>query len=180
MPFDGSFIIGPSSIFLGIKGTKIDSIPLANPNGTSPFAISMPYALKTAAIIPISISIMAISFVCAGPQILPAIIKSIVILVVANRTIRRVKEQGMHTDSPFSSGPIRPDSVEASRTFRPSRHPVPLAKPFVIFDIYNRILALRERYQSVGLVERLDNCVSLHAIFHRSSFTRTAEVQPLF
>lgn len=47
--------------------------------------------------------------------------------------------------------------------------PIPLRKPLKVSGINDGIFTLRQRNQSVGLVERLDNLVSFHAVFHGSS-----------
>jgi hypothetical protein len=50
-----------------------------------------------------------------------------------------------------------------------SSAPVPLFEKLKVGHVNNCILALRKWNQAVGWVERLNNRVSFHAFFHRSS-----------
>ncbi len=98
-----------------------------------------------------------------------AIIKCVPILVVAFLFPFQFQECAMHKNrvpAAFASFTVS-CRVKASR--RRQRVPIPLIKPIIISGINQSILTFRERDNSIGWILRLDNCVTLHAAFHRST-----------
>jgi hypothetical protein len=91
-------------------------------------------------------------------QICPAIIKRVVVDVIGHAS----KNFRVHVTSVSTSAA----SIKTLRMGIPFCTPVPLIEPFVVNGIDNCRLALRERDKTVGCIERLDNCVSFHAVFH--------------
>src|SRR6267142_342307 len=62
-----------------------------------------------------------------------------------------------------------PLRIKTLRLFAPLCAPVPLVDVLKILSINNGILSFCQRNNSVGCVQRLNNCMSFHAVFHRSS-----------
>lgn len=167
-PLFRNFIVGTRRIFGSWKHAEIFILPICT-NLCPPFpALGMPrHPLESTAILSIGFFVLAILGVRALPKIFFTVVERIVIFVVSLLPRCTSQNQRMHRDRmpfDFSAG------VKTSGVRCPMCNPIPLRKPLKIFGIHNGILALRKWNIFERLVERLDNCMSFHAVFHWPSF----------
>lgn len=106
----------------------------------------------------------------AFAKIVPTIIQRIVIFVVTFFSIRTSQNNSVHSEQ-FTSVICADvsDGIIAMSHGRPDCMPVPSRNIFEIFYINYCVLVLSKRNQTVRCVWRLNNCVSFHAAFHRST-----------
>lgn len=110
--------------------------------------------------------VISILCMCGFTEIPSSIIECVAIFVVSFFLWCAVQNNSVHTNYfPFVSS----DGIKAFGVVIPLSTPVPLVEPFEIFGVNDGVLPLRQWDKAIGLVERLNNCVSFHAAFHWST-----------
>lgn len=102
------------------------------------------------------------------PQVLFAIIKSVVVAMIPLFTIFKFQYKVMH-GLDFASGKFSSYGIKAAGMDRPKSTPIPLRKIVEVFFIHECILFARQRDKTVGFFKRLYDCVSFDASFHWST-----------
>lgn len=121
------------------------------------------YALVPTGIVPSFAKIILILGGGALSDVVSSIVQRIVIFVVAS--CFTTKNKSLHRND-FA---VRHSSLRI-KTFRvriPYSMPIESIEPFVVPRIDDSVLSLCKTDETVGLVERLNYCVSLHAFLHR-------------
>jgi hypothetical protein len=165
------FVVGDGGFFTRRKETKVRTLFIDPDIGTPLLRCLVPRdALISTAIVLLHFLVLAI--LCAGTftQVRPSIVQCVMVSVVSFFSRTATKDQPMHVNPcPTPRSAINPPGVESIGGLVPDSVPIPLTQPRKILGIYDGILFFSEGDKTIGLVERLDNCMSLHAVFHQSS-----------
>jgi hypothetical protein len=165
-------VIGPGSILDLHEESYVDSLS-ARVNHSSPFfSPGVPSHTFVAAFVSSPLTLVErVLLVRCLPEIVTAIVQSVVIFVVALFVRTAAKNDTVHLPSaaflmlPPASEVLGPLRVKSFSERGVTGKPKPLVEPIVVRSIDNGILALREWDQTIGCVERLSNGMPL---FRRS------------
>jgi hypothetical protein len=137
---------------------------LVDANKCSPSATfaALMDALKFAIFNPCVLAVLSCR---AAAKILPSIIQSISVAMIAVFSRSRISNKPVHCNAPSASDSM----VSVTSIFRELRLPRPIHQPFVVFGIDYGGLALCEWDKSVRLIEWLGYFVSGTKTWHRSS-----------
>jgi hypothetical protein len=153
-------VVGVGCHFAGRERTQA-KLPTLDLDYGSPFPLihAPRHALKAAFVIRKLPAILRALFDCASPEILSAIVKRVVVFVVAIFFVRPApKNHAVHQDSCFSA-----PSIEGLIHRRPKGVPVELRESFKVFRINYCVLALGQWDKAKGFINRLGDCVSFYA-----------------
>jgi hypothetical protein len=161
----GCGIISPSSNFRGRKAPQVDGFSITG-NARFPFPY---FSYKKNPLKSIALFLSLIHVILrsgASPNIGPPIIQGIPVLMVAFLSYSAIEYFPVHAYAwhPASS------SIKTLGIFRPNSMPIPFGKPLKVGGVHDGVLSLRKRNQSVGLVKRLSDRVSLHAAWVNSTW----------
>lgn len=180
MQFDSGFIVGTGGIFGGNEISKMKQLA-AYSNSSSPvppLGTFNTHPLVASLVTTLYATIPIILTRFAFPEITAAIMQCIAILMVTPLPLLAIKNEGMHGN--FAASLVFPLRIKALIPWVEFSSPIPLIKPVKILSIDNGVLTLRQGNQSVGLVKRLNNCVSFYAAFHRSTSNGLLEFSRYF
>lgn len=110
-------------------------------------------------------------------EIISSIIQSVMVPMISLFFSFTAKNQSVHVNR-YSALPSA--SVERFHLRIPICEPIPLRKPLEIAGIDNRVLTLRKRDKAVRFIERLNNRVAFHMVFHRSTSNGLLEFSRYF
>jgi hypothetical protein len=160
------FIVGSGCLLDGTEKTQVSTLTAGSYISLPLFAMFVPrYSFESAGVARTPFAVHVILRVIAFAQILSAVVQRVMVPMVAFFILVTRQNYLMHSSS-FSANAS--NSVKTFSICIPFRTPNELGQPRKISGIDDGVLALRERYQSVGLVERMNNRMAFHA-GHRSS-----------
>ena len=156
-----SYSIVYGCCFLGaIEISQVDSLSVESYPRHPFITAGMPRdSVETARIVPSTrFKIPFVLGYCAFSKVLSAIIQGVVIFVVAFFFGSTSKNDPCHEDAflPLCTRPIS-NYIKRIYCWVILCKPVPLTQPLEVFEIDNRILPLRERDESVSLIQWLGN-----------------------
>lgn len=165
MKFTGSSIVDSSRLFFVKKISKMNPFAIFSylDSPRRRFFAELD-SFESARVVFCQSSIATILRAVTFTQINSAVIKSVSIYMVNFLSARKYNPVHLNSfiRSTASIG-VEPIAIVMGA-------PIPLHQPIVIDSIDFSGLSLRQRNKAIGWVERLGNCMSLHAVFHWSSF----------
>jgi hypothetical protein len=165
---DSGFIVGSRSIFGSIKNSYKNFFAMQLNSCAPSFTVFV--AINTPKSTGIIVTYALIAFVlaaCAFSEIAFSVIQSVVRYVVTFFPSLQAENFYMHMN--FSPLLVSARGVESTASPKPTSVPVGRGQPSKIFCVYNGILTLCQWDKAVRFIKRLNDRVSLHAVFHRSS-----------
>jgi len=162
-------VIGCRSFFWTRKTTKPNLLPFNRNLGSPRERVSTEsYSFEPTGICNFLLLISTVLRMIRPPKVLFPIIQRVMVFVVHFSTT--MQHYFVHENPTGLTPWIVSCGIKRFRTAIPVGMPIPPVQPTEVIGIYDSVLPLSQWNESVGCVERLDNCVSLHAALHRSSF----------
>jgi hypothetical protein len=175
-------IVSSRRILGRFKASEIAIFPIFLNAGYESTVLGWRHSEKSAQVSARFISISLVLKAVAASEIISAIIERIAVAVIAFFFANTPEYLTMHVN--IHTAPIAeiltPYDVRITTAIVPLDAPVPLTKPYIVGGVNDCVLSLRKRDEAVRCVERLDNLVSLHGAFHRSSFKGLFEFSRYF
>lgn len=162
----GCHIIGFCGLFFGGEISQMNEFSIQSDRGLPLFQSLVPdSSLVAAAAIPTDFLISHVYGMRALSKIPMAIIKRVMIFVIAFFSLFTVENNSVHFDSARCSAFMNSScSVKTFRVLVPYCAPVHLVQKFEIIWINNGILALRKWNKTVRIIKRLKNDMTLDLI----------------
>ena len=160
------FIISFRSILSRSKASKVGRFPIHSDTAFPLPHVFIPTHSSIAAFAGRPRSRVALVLRARGlAQILSSIVECVMVPVVSFFDRDAIKDFTCHPNACFAVVSVR---VKTSGVWIPVSAPIPLAEPIKISGIDDGVLSLSQRNQTIGLVLRLDDCMTFHAVFsHR-------------
>ena len=162
--FSSGFIVSQGCLLWSAEQSEMVKFPFVR-YAHYPFIPKWIYAFVSGLVVYLRFSIAAILKRTAYHKIFSAIIKGVSVGVI-NETVN-AENKPMHLNYAATSRPSCCIEIVPTRIF--VSKPIPLIQPLEISGINDGVLISRQWNKAVRFVSRLNNCVFLHAVFHRSS-----------